>query len=323
MNMLMSLILLPFMFFWKEETPPTFYSTDTHNGLEKALVNSIYGAKTSIDVSVYNLSSYKIIDALRHQAERGVAVKVIVDQNASSGVQKKLGSKIKLIPINKKGLMHHKILVIDDKEVWLGSANFSRESLRSHSNLMQKFDSPELASFVKQKLANLSSVGLSKHLRHRIFKINNQTLEFWFLPDDPDGSLRIKELIRESKKTVRVAMYTFTRIDFAETLIRAANRGVKVEVIMDSSMCEGACQGLVNVLKKGNIKIYGSEGKSLLHTKMMIIDDRILEQGSANWTKAAFGLNEDYFTVLYDLTPEQQKELQAIWKALRERSRQL
>lgn len=322
MNPFLALTLLSFMFFWKQESP-TFYSTDVQNGLEKEIVNSIYKAKKSVEISVYNLSSHNILDALRRQAAAGIDVTVIVDKQASSGVQKKLGSQVKLALINKKGLMHHKLILIDDKDVWIGSANLSRESLRSHSNIMQKFTSEPLAEYVKQKFASLTSTGLAKPLLHKTFSINNQTLEFWFMPDNQDASLRIKELIRQSKKTIKVAMYTFTRRDFADTLIRAANRGVKVEVIIDSAMCEGACSHIVTQLKNSPVTIRMSEGKSLLHTKMMIVDDSILEQGSANWTKAAFTQNEDYFIILYDLTSSQKTELEEIWKALINRSKSL
>lgn len=310
------------MFFWPSEPPP-IYSTDLNNGLESTVVDTIYGAKSSIQVSVYSLSSYKIIDALRRQAELGVEVEVVADKKASSNAAKRLGPRVKTSFIEGKGLMHHKIVVIDGKETWLGSANMTRESLRSHSNIMQKFNSVPLANFVTEKIDSLKKPGFAKRFKHRQFSIDNQAVELWFLPDDAEGSLRIKELIRNAQKTIRVAMYTFTRKDFAETLVHAANRGVHVEVIIDGSMCEGACKPIVNLLRPSKVKLYASEGKSLMHTKMMVIDDKILEQGSANWTKAAFTQNEDYFIVLYNLTSLQKNELQEIWKALLSRSKSL
>ena len=216
--------------------------------------------------------------------------------------------------------MHHKILVIDHSEIWLGSANMTRESLRTHSNLMQRITHPPLALWLEEKLTAMKSIGLKQRFQHKTFSVDNQTLECWFLPDDPEGSLRLKELIRSAKKTVQVAMYTFTRLDFAETLIQASRRGVKVEVILDKSMADGACKKVADLLKNSSVSLFTSEGKALLHTKMMIVDGTTLEHGSANWTKAAFSRNEDYFIILNDLTPDQQKKLSALWQALLKRS---
>lgn len=313
--------LLTFLafFFWNT-TPPPFYSTDLNRNLEGALVQDIYGAKKSIFLSSYNVSSQKIIQALRSSAARGILTEVLVDRNASFDAVAKLGKDVRTLSLDGKGLMHHKILIIDQKDVWLGSANMTRESLRTHSNFMQKVSSPALALWIEDKLTSMKVNGLKRRFPHKIFSINNQTLEFWFLPDDPGGSLRIKELIRSAKKTIKVAMYTFTRMDFADTLIRAAQRGVDVQVVMDRNMCDGACKRVVDLLTHSQVKLFISEGKALLHNKMMVVDDQILEHGSANWTKAAFTQNEDYFIVLYDLTADQKKELGDLWQALLKRS---
>lgn len=308
-------IFLSFFLFWHESAPP-FYATDLNNGLEQALIKSIESSQSSIAISVYSFSDKGIIRALRKKAEEGIKIEVTVDPTASRGIEKKLGPLIKIFPVKSKGLMHQKLIVIDDKKVWLGSANLTQDALRSQSNLMQEVTSAPLAAFVKEKIKSLYTPGRKKKFPHKVFSYNNQNLEFWFLPDDDKASIKIKDLIRSSQKSIKIAMYTFTRLDFAEALIKAEERGVNVEVILDQSQCDGACQRLVNKLKHSAVKLYGSDGSALMHNKLMIIDDQILVNGSANWTKAAFNQNEDYFFVLYDLSRAQKEALEKIWKAL-------
>jgi phosphatidylserine/phosphatidylglycerophosphate/cardiolipin synthase-like enzyme len=157
---------------------------------------------------------------------------------------------------------------------------------------------------------------------HETFSVNDQTLEVWFLPDNPDASLKIKSLMRSAKKSLKVAMYTFTRADFAHELERAAKRGVKVEVIIDRSQCDGVCRKVEQLLKDSSLLVHSHDGRNLMHHKFMIIDDTTLVQGSANWTKAAFNKNEDLFIVLSPLTPLQNKSLDEIWQALLHKTRQ-
>ena len=53
--------------------------------------------------------------------------------------------------------------------------------------------------------------GHSTPLPHCCFKADSTDLELWVLPEDRDASKRIIELIRSAKKTIQVAMFTWTR----------------------------------------------------------------------------------------------------------------
>lgn len=245
-----------------------------------------------------------------------------MDGEAGKGAAARLGSGITTHSVKDKGLMHHKLIVIDDKVAWIGSANLTQESLKSHSNLMERFESPELAAYLTKKMDALAQIGLKRRVTHETFSVNDQSVEVWFLPDNPDASLKIKSLIRSAKKSLKVAMYTFTRADFAHELERAAKRGVQVEVIIDRSQCDGVCRKVEQLLKESSLLVHSHDGRNLMHHKFMIIDDTTLVQGSANWTKAAFNKNEDLFIVLSPLTPAQNKSLDEIWQALLHKTRQ-
>jgi phosphatidylserine/phosphatidylglycerophosphate/cardiolipin synthase-like enzyme len=312
--------LIAFFGFWFTPEPP-FFSTDLNNGLEKAMVEDIQHSQKSIRISIFSLSDPAIIRALKERAKAGVAITVVVDGDAAKGAASRLGPTITTHSLKDKGLMHHKLIVIDDRVAWIGSANLTQESLKSHSNLMQRFESPALASYLVKKIDALAQPGLKKRIPHETFTVNDQTLQVWFLPDNPDATLKIKELIRSARKTVKVAMYTFTRADFVHELARAAKRGVKVEVIIDRSQCDGVCRKVEQQLKEGSLLVHSHDGRNLMHHKFMIIDDTTLVQGSANWTKAAFSKNEDLFIVLSPLTPSQQESLEEIWQALLHKAR--
>lgn len=213
--------------------------------------------------------------------------------------------------------MHLKILVIDESQLFMGSANMTGESLRMHSNLMTGMESPALASLVKKKADSMEEVGCnSATIPHQDFLMGGQKVEFWFLPDDKGAANRIKGLIEAATKTIRIAMFTWTRRDFAEAVIDARKRGVKVEVILDFAQSQSASAPIMKFLIQRSIPVRLSQGNGLLHHKMMLIDGTTLVNGSANWTKNGFTQNDDCFIVLHDLTEGQRSQLDSLWSIM-------
>lgn len=295
---------------------PLVYSPQMGDNLEATLVHAIKNAKSSVMLMTYTLKSGKIIQALNEAAQGGVDVFVVYDAAASNGAEKRLNPKVHTTARTSKGLMHLKLLIIDGKSTWLGSANMTRDSLKSHGNLITNLNSPEFAAIISEKIHQLTGTSYEKPITPKVFTIEGQTIELRFLPDDTTAITRIKELIRKAKKSIRVAMYTFTREDLADALINAKNRGVKVEVILDLNQSKHANQKIVALIQKNGILPLLKDTGGLMHHKFMLIDDEILEHGSANWTKNAFRQNDDYIMILYPLNSSQKQRLQQLWEHL-------
>lgn len=303
------LLWFSFLFFTPKES--AIYSNDLNESIEKALIDDIQNAKSSITLLTYSISDFQIIKNLKAKKKEGLDVKVLIDCNASPHAARYLLPEINPIRRECKGLMHYKFLVIDHRFVWVGSTNMTGDSLRLHSNLMQRLDYPRLAQEIENRFVNIGEEGFMRRFPPFI----EGSFELWFLPDS-EGATKIKELMRSAQKSIQVAMYTFTRQDFADTLIRAHQRGVTVEVIIDRGMATGASQKIVNLLKSKGILVRVNKGQGLMHHKFMLVDDEIWVHGSANWTKAAFTQNDDYFIVQSALSPQILGEVKAIWKAL-------
>ena len=290
------------------------YSTDLNDSLEQALVYDLRNAKENITLFTYSMSSKAVMRELKEKKREGINVEVIVDCQASP-LAKYLEPEIKVVKRVCMGLMHYKVIVIDHRYVWLGSANMTGDSLKLHSNVMERIDSSQLAEYIEDRFRSMGNEGYQR----RLSPYMTPDLEMWVMPDS-DGANRIKDLMRSAKKTIKVAMYTFTRKDFTDTLIRAKERGVDVQVIMDRGMALGASKKTFERLKEYGIEVKTRSGDGLMHHKFMIIDDDMWVHGSANWTRAAFTQNDDYFIVHTSLDPKQKEEVLKIWKALTEKS---
>ncbi|MBA3603509.1 MAG: phosphatidylserine/phosphatidylglycerophosphate/cardiolipin synthase family protein [Parachlamydiaceae bacterium] len=299
------------------ENPVGLYSTEMQDDLTLTISKAINQAEKSVTLVIFNLTDGKIISSLREKSCSDCEVKVICDFRNSSKLEAKLGPKVKILKRDIKGLMHIKMLIIDNKQTWIGSANMTRESLRHYGNLMTAIDSEPFAEMASSKARSLSCNGETfLPITHRIFSLGPQNIELWFLPDDAFAVARLKKLIQGAKKSIRIAMFTWTRHDLAQEVINANNRGIKVEVAIDKKSADGCGKLVVDMLLKGKINLRLSAGAPLLHHKGMVIDGTTLVNGSANWTKAAFTSNDDCFIVVYPLLETQRCYLNKMWNRI-------
>jgi phosphatidylserine/phosphatidylglycerophosphate/cardiolipin synthase-like enzyme len=319
--------LVAFSFFWAaqkltsvelpaSEDPPLLYSTQLGDDLTLLLQTSIRQAKKSVILIIYTLTDPKIIKALKHKSEEGISVLVVCDGRAAPFIDRKLGPAVKVVKRFGDGIMHQKILVVDDSLVWIGSANMTGESLNMHANLITGFNHPALGEMITHKADTQPEEGLGVPFAAREFLVGGQKAEMWFLPDNPRAVHKIKSLIAGAKKSIRIAMFTWTRMDFAEEAARSLSRGINVSVALDRSASKGAGAKVSAYLQKKGVPVYLYQGPGLLHHKFMEIDNEILVNGSANWTKAAFDKNDDCFFVLHDLTEKQQDQMDKLWKGI-------
>ena len=296
--------------------PVELYANQVDDNLTEIFRQAIDQAQKSILLIVYSFTDNKIINALKKQSQKGIDVKVICDAKASPYIDSKLGDKIAVVRRFGPGLMHQKILVIDKEKVWLGSANMTPDSLRMHGNLVTGIHNEKLAGCIHAKAETLKFEGRSTHFPQENFWTGGQQTELWFLPDNQKAVPHLTSLIESARKTIRIAMFTWTRQDLAKAVIQAANKGIDVQVVIDRSSGKGASANIFSLLKKNGVPVFLSSGAPLLHHKFLYIDGKTLVNGSANWTKAAFTQNDDCFLVIHNLTEEQKKQMEALWNVV-------
>lgn len=305
----------------RSEEAPLLFANEVSSDLPQTLIRAIHDAKKSVVLFVYSLTDSSIIKALNQKADAGIEVRVVVDGKASPNVSRRLSPHVKLTKKFGNGLMHLKILLIDEQEIWLGSANMTKASLNMHGNLVIAMVNPTMGNYILEKETGLKKEGISPPLQKGTFSSGKQEVELWFLPDNQEASLRLKNLIRSAQKTIQIAMFTWTRRDLAQEVIEAHKRGVKVQVILDHHAGRGTGSKVVDMLQNENISVRLSSGGPLLHHKFMLIDGSTLVNGSANWTLSAFTQNDDCFIVMHDLTDEQKKTMEKLWEILQSESR--
>lgn len=263
---------------------------------------ALKSAKSSIALQIYGLSDPTILNLLKQKKGAGIPLTIFHDKKGS----KDLPSCLEAYPVKTSGLMHRKILIIDESLCLLGTANFTTQSLKMHDNLVVGLWSPAIAKFLRE------CIDLEGN-----FEVDGVKITAFLLPDfDRKAINRLNSCIDTAVKSIQVAMFTLTHSELVQKLANAQKRGVKVSVAIDRYTGEGASRKSIEILKAAGVEVLLNQGSQLLHHKWAIIDEKNLVMGSANWTKAAFANNQDCLLILEKLPLSQQKILRKLWNAI-------
>ena len=287
-----------------QEELVTFFSAhqSTNNNPTKAICEAILSAKRLVRMKMYTISSPEIIQALI-KASRHTPVRVHYQDSPNIKDLCK-GSSVDLISSEATSLFHKKTTCIDDKTVFVGSANYTTLSLQHDVNWTSRISDPEACRSILTTRKKFIYLGGGQHLT--------------YVPSSSHSHGQLKNFllkyIDEAKFEIRIAVYVFTVPDLFIALAKAAGRGVRVKIIIDSRQKAIT----YNIASKTTppLPVYERTHDGVLHTKMCCIDNKVIFWGSANWSTGGFRINaEDSFI----LCPASQTQLDAfndIWKFL-------
>lgn len=115
-----------------------------------------------------------------------------------------------------------------------------------------------------------------------------------------DIKRKLLDEIEKSEFLLFCAVAWITDFDIIDSLVKAAKRGVRVEVLMNDDdrykRNEPRFQKLLD--SGGRIFLYPSKQGELMHHKFCIIDLTIVINGSFNWTYAAATKHEENITIV-------------------------
>jgi len=131
----------------------------------REIIQELAGAKKTIDLAIYYLTSKALADMLVEMKGRGVAVRVYLDEgqetskHAKAQYIKSHGVMIKFE--SGSGLMHNKFCVIDGRTVITGSYNWTKNAeTRNDENVIVLHD-PDVAMIYQRKFEEYWTGGVS------------------------------------------------------------------------------------------------------------------------------------------------------------------
>ena len=144
-----------------KQTPAICFSPE--GDCDLLVSNLIDRAKTSLEVIVYSLNRPSIVDALLYAKARKVAVRLVID--TSQVIEPKEMVQLKRlmaagIPMKRdthQGIMHMKVVIVDNREFLTGSFNFTNNASENNDENAVVWDCQKLAFVYKTKFEQLWS----------------------------------------------------------------------------------------------------------------------------------------------------------------------
>ncbi len=329
-------------------------SKDVRTDAGKALIDAINGAEKTIDFAFYGLSGQnEILEALVNAQKRGIVVRGIVDKNIEnkndySGTEysiQKLGENVvktdykaeveKLNKIKNKEIdfkydffkghiMHNKFCIIDDEIVWTGTVNISSTGTGGfNENNACIVRSSKFANIFKKEFEQMYVKELFHENKFPIYSkkginIENKNIQIYFSPNKYIINTVILPEIEKAQDYIYLSMFLITDSKIVRSLIEAFERGVEIKMIIDA---HHALQPYSKheVLRKAGIKVKVENWAGKMHAKTVIIDDKTIISGSANWTYSAFKYNDENLLIFRNAPKEVKflkKEFEQSWKSI-------
>ena len=289
----------------------------------------IQGAKEYIHILLLEIhkdeSTKVLMEDLISAKKRGVEIKVLLENNLSCNQEslaylKGKGIEVKLDSPEK--FLHHKLMIIDGKEILLGSTNWSYMSLDYNNETNVFIRDPTVARYY-EKYFQLLWKDPTQEPRVLLVK----TKKVIPLAVKKDYSNQLHNLLNNAQKRIHIIMYGMRYYPqypdsivntILNDLIEAKKRGLEVKVLLDKS---GYNQKLnrfneeaARYLEENGVEVRFDSPEVHTHAKLIIIDDATL-LGSSNWGYGGLELYLGSNVLLLDpqITDSYEKYFQRLW----------
>ena len=289
-----------------------------------AMLEDIEGARKSIYVETYKFGSGNIgerfRDVLTQKAEEGIIVKILIDSwgaqvshsffrdLAKNGGEVRFFMKIKLFWdffTKNHRRNHRKLLLVDDKISYIGSASLAGHSLNWRESML-RLENPELnkvlynvflEDFEMYNSYTFKKPGLTRLLRCGNFEIVRD------VPSITRQAIknRYENLIKKARQRVVIETpYFLPGFKLRKAMSDAVKRGVDITVIIPKN----SDVHLVDLLRGRYLGMLHKNGVKFrlylphkLHSKLLLIDGTTFALGSANFDYRSFRYQHEIILV--------------------------
>ena len=292
------------------------------NNPESALIALLAYSKKSFYGAFYDISSDRIADAMVGASKRGVDVNLVTERdNDRPALKKLLNAGISIVTDEGRGLMHNKFAIIDDRIIWTGSFNLTRNGSLNNNNAIV-IGSRELASiysaeffemFDQRIFGNRSEQPFSRLINKYYVRIGDTHINVYFSPENNIGRI-LQKRIKKARRSIHFMVFSFTSDTIGEAIIERYRSGIQVYGILERSGTKSRYSEYIKMRLEG-IPVKLDRSRYKMHHKVLIIDEKILITGSYNFSQAANRVNDENILIIYneDIAREYLKEFYRLY----------
>ena len=279
-------------------------------GPETGLLAAIDHSRVEVDVAAYEIDLWGFRDALIAAARRGVSVRVVLEQDQADNpeVEALRDVGIPIVTDGAAGLMHDKFVLIDRRQVWTGSMNFTLNGAYRNDNNLVALNSPEAAAVFRAEFEEMFLDGLFGALSPPGIRETVQLegsggqpvrVDILFSPDDHPVDA-IVDLLEKAERQIQFMAFSFTADEIGAAMIDAADRGVQVRGVFDESQLRSNRGSEFDLLRFAGLDVRIDGSRDKMHHKVIVIDGEIVVTGSYNFSASAETRNDENLLIIYD-----------------------
>jgi len=281
--------------------------------ISKAAVDFIKASTSTLEVCMYELDLPEVLDALLEAVYRGVKVRIAAspatvpnkhERFLYDKFNKLITRNVFKTTENKSGLMHNKFMVRDGSAIWTGSYNLTDNDTEMNDNNVISFTNRQLA---ENYLVEFEEIWTGRHGKknsdptpHPNVVIGGVTVQNYFSPED-DLEAAIDREIRKATNSIYVMAFALSDKTMFRSLVDMAKKGVRVYTLFDLELARQK-SSLSQVLKDQGISVRISANNGQMHHKVIVIDEKIVVTGSANFSASAFKSNDENM-IIFECPP--------------------
>ncbi|MBX3205923.1 MAG: hypothetical protein KF764_12690 [Labilithrix sp.] len=277
-----------------------------------ALLAAIRGAKQSVHMTMYLLTSNEVIRALGDLKQAGKDVKVVLNRNFPTGGNQNQGA---FDTLKGRGVevvwapdgytfTHAKTILVDSEKAFIMTMNLTYTSPTTNREyIATDTDAEDLADLEKIFQADFTNKAVNVPSKLVISPAGANTLH-------PARS-HIKQLIDSATTSLDVEAQSLSDTTVVDAIVLAHQAKVDVRVVVDAQTLNTPNQtAAVAKLKQYGVPLRGLSSPDM-HAKAIVVDESITFVGSQNMTATALERNRE-IGVLTDAKSEAVKVRQVI-----------
>ncbi len=195
-----------------------------------------------------------------------------------------------------KALMHNKFCVFDNKIVFTGSMNPTKNDNYQNNNNIIIIESPALAQNYLEEFKELKNniYGKGGKVKNPLIQLGDTIIENYFCPED-NCKLRVINELKKANSSIYFMTFSFTDEDIGNLLWNKHYLGLDIKGIFDKNQ-------ISQYSRYEELKDFSIIDKNMykLHHKVFIIDNKTVITGSYNPTRNANEYNDENIVIIKD-----------------------
>lgn len=296
--------------------------------LEAVIVGFIDGAQKRLEISVQELESRPIAEAIVRARQRKVVVKLVIEQDylrtASSqpdpwqpGGENEpnrfifdaiLRSNIDIKTDYNTSIFHQKFIVRDRQSLLTGSTNFTPSGTHNNLNHVVIVHDTDVAKIYAREFAEIQQGHFGKRNEgHDVTPtdvvVSGVPIRVLFAPDH-NPEMEIMKQMLKARERIDFAIFTFSKSSgIDDTMLRLLDFGMPIRGCFDGRQGSQDWAAIPDLIQAGArlSAVHAGQGLGKLHHKLMVLDGQVIIAGSFNYTGPANRLNDENIIILGDL----------------------